>query len=717
MRPQRFPAGLGSRNIPPSSNAPSRDVQNGGLATNSNPSRPAIYRRVQEPSSSSTPTLPHRGPSGHSSHQENHVNQVQEVQEKASPDSSSGPSSADSESTNGAKLAYVGGSRKVNMVKTPLSTMQHRPDSHPTTSPQEIANARSFDNRAPPVSLIPPFPLVPPLLPLPPANSRLTAPVNPPLIDLHSFPIQFIPLLPPPPTSSIPYATILKGRPTILGMPHDDTKAGGIRGSFFKELEPPPNPSRSVVMEILPRKFRTQSFILEWLAQFPFQPSRFELVDGKVFFEFKSERDAHLAWHSPRMGGRDGLMSVRLFWYRVLPQPALEKPNTIQKANAQGTIEDPAQPQPQPQLQPQSQPISVSDSSTEDSGPEDRLELEADVSQSHTPIHKPDPPPPLAPPSTINVEEPAVTVNPPAQDIKSNPDNKTSHHPSSSKHPVWSPPRAPPATTRPLTQSIQPSDHSDHQMDTDSAMTGDLPPGGVSSFLPDVTISKTFAPTPLPTISSSSLASSTACTSTAVFPTFHPQMPHSSVDTTSVDPQVPPFAMDEELAEASHSAAEMSRLEAAKRTEWEKFDGLLPIQAVTDSMDAGALAKEQTLRELVLQSRKRKLVQAGSNQQPTSTTAPTATSGHPLEQLAVNFIADAISRPPAAKRVKVTPSPTAMIAWGKRLEQHIEWSKGIMAKIHSAPTRTEKNRLLEILREKDRCVFRWHMLDFACFND
>jgi hypothetical protein len=175
--------------------------------------------------------------------------------------------------------------------------------------------------------------------------------------------------------------------------------------------------------------------------------------------------------------------------------------------------------------------------------------------------------------------------------------------------------------------------------------------------------------------------------------------------------------MDEELVEPSHSTAEMSRLETeVKRTEFENVDGLLPTQAVTDSMDAGALAKEQTLRELVLQSRKRKLVQAGSNQQPTSTTAPTATSGHPLEQLAVNFIADAISRPPAAKRVKVTPSPTAMIAWGKRLEQHIESSKGIMAKIHSAPTRMEKNRLMEILREKDRCVSRWHMLDFACFK-
>jgi len=177
----------------------------------------------------------------------------------------------------------------------------------------------------------------------------------------------------------------------------------------------------------------------------------------------------------------------------------------------------------------------------------------------------------------------------------------------------------------------------------------------------------------------------------------------SSIVTTSVDPHVPPFAMNQELMEASHSTAEMFHFGTeAERTEFEKVDGLPP-QTV---MEAGALAKEQTLRELVLQSRKRKLLQAGSSQQSTSTTAPTATSGNALEQLAVNFIADAISRPPAAKRIRITPSPAAMNAWGIRLEKHIEWSKAIMRKIQSARTRTEKNRLLEILREKDRCVSR-----------
>jgi hypothetical protein len=677
MRPQRFPAGLGARNITPSSNSSSRDAHNRDLATNSNQSRPVIYRRVQESSSSlpaDTSTVPRRGSPNDSPSQEHRLNHVQEKTSLDGPSSSHG---VDHGPTNGSKSAYASGTSKVNIVR---STTKHHPDSsHRTTPSQEAGNIRSLDSRATP-NFVPLFPAFPPCLPPPPVNSRPTAPVNSPLIDVHPFPIHFIPF-PPPPTPGISYVTVLKGGPAILGMPHDSAKAGGTRGLFLKELEPTPNPSRSVVMEILPRKFRTQSFVLEWLSQFHFQPNRYELVEGKVLFEFKTEGDARFAWHSPRMGGPDGLLCVRLFWYRIPPQPTLENTNTVQKINAKGTIEDSAQPQPQAQAQP------VSDSTTEDSGSEDCLEPEPDLSRSQVPPHKLDAPPPLA--STINARDPAVTTNP---------DNQTSQSTSSSKH-VRSPTPTPATTTCLLVNPTQPSDCLDNQMDADTAMTGELPPGGVSSFFPDTTISQTFVP---PTIPSSTFAPSTACTSTAVFPAFPLEMFDSSIVTTAVDPLAPPLAMNQELME--QSTAEMFRFGTqVERTEFEKVDGLPP-QTV---MEAGALAKEQTLRELVLQSRKRKLLQAGSSQQPTSTTtAPTATSGNALEQLAVNFIADAISRPPAAKRVKITPSPAAMNAWGIRLEKHIEWSKAIMKKIQSARTKTEKNRLLGILREKDRCVPR-----------
>jgi hypothetical protein len=688
MRPQRFPAGLGARNITPSSNSSSRVAQNRDLATDSNQSRPAIYRRVQESSSSlpaDTSSVPRRGSSDHSPPPEHRLNHVQE---KASLDGPSGSHGVDPGSTNGFKSAYTDGTSKMNMVKTPLSATKHHSDSsHPTTSPQEVGDIRILDSRASPnfVSL---FPAFPPCLPPLPINSRPTAPVNSTLIDVHTFPIQFTPFPPPPPTPGIPYVTMLKGGPAILGMPHDGAKAGGTRGLFLKELEPPPNPCHSVVMEILPRKFRSQSFVLEWLSQFHFQPNRYELVEGKILFEFKTEEDARFAWHSPRMGGPDGLLCVRLFWYRLPPQPALENMNTVQKVNTKGAIEDSAQPQPQPRPQP------ISDSTTEDSGFEDR---EADLSRSQVPAHKSDAPPPT---STINASDPAIPVNPPAKDIKTNPDNQTSRGTSSSKHPVRNPTPTPATTTCPLVNPPQPSDRFDNQMDADTAMTGELPPGGVSSFFPDTAISQTFVP---PTIPPSTLPPSAACTSTAVFPAFPQDMFDSSIVTTSVDPHAPPFAMPQDLMKASHSTAEMFHFgNEVERTEFEKVDGLPP-QTV---MEAGALAKEQTLRELVLQSRKRKLLQAGGSQPSSSTTAPTATSGNALEQLAANFIADAISRPPAAKRVKITPSPAAMNAWGIRLEKHIVWSKAIMKKIQSARTRTEKSRLLEILREKDRCVSR-----------
>ncbi|KAH9956492.1 hypothetical protein BC827DRAFT_749813 [Russula dissimulans] len=133
-----------------------------------------------------------------------------------------------------------------------------------------------------------------------------------------------------------------------------------------------------------------------------------------------------------------------------------------------------------------------------------------------------------------------------------------------------------------------------------------------------------------------------------------------------------------------------------------------------ETTDAMAIAKEQTLREMVLDSRKRKLLQASRNQQLPSTTSSTATSGNALEDLAASFIADAIARPPPAKRVKITPSPSVMAAWGERLERHIASSKAIMMKIQSSQLKSEKDRLLAILREKNRLIDQEKAALFSC---
>jgi hypothetical protein len=142
-----------------------------------------------------------------------------------------------------------------------------------------------------------------------------------------------------------------------------------------------------------------------------------------------------------------------------------------------------------------------------------------------------------------------------------------------------------------------------------------------------------------------------------------------------------------------------------RECEFEKADGTpLGAEDFMDTTDAVALAKEQALRQMVLQSRKRKLLEPSSIRQPTPAASATTTSGSTLHDLAVNFIADAIARPPPAKIVKITPSAAAMAAWGKRLEQHVESSKAIMAKIQLTQSKAERDRLMIVLREKDRCV-------------
>jgi len=135
-----------------------------------------------------------------------------------------------------------------------------------------------------------------------------------------------------------------------------------------------------------------------------------------------------------------------------------------------------------------------------------------------------------------------------------------------------------------------------------------------------------------------------------------------------------------------------------------------------ESTDSDALAKEIALRQMVLQSRKRKVVAATDVQQPTLDVSAAAASRSALEELAVNFISDAISRPPPAKRVKITPSASALAAWGKRLEEHIEKTKVVMAEIQKTQCKVEKDRLWAVLREHNRCVIRQQVLAPAYFE-
>ncbi|KAF8504785.1 hypothetical protein F5888DRAFT_1799436 [Russula emetica] len=700
VRPKELSAaGIGASNVISSRNRSSRDAPNAGPATTGSQLTAPVPKHAHETRSSSlltkTSIIPTRRSSGHFPNDGNHLTSPPE---KIPCDSSSVSPGVHLGSTDGSVSTDGGGICKVNTaVKT---STEHCPDSHHSNFPQDVGNTRPPTSRVPPSSTNVPlrfffpdlFPVqsVPLHLPPPPVNSQGSVPVNIPLssVNLPSRPIvPNLPSRPPSPqTFGIPYVTRSRGK-SVIGMPLDDAKVGGTRGSFPKKLDPPPNLSCSLVMETLPRKFRTDSFILDWLSQFTFEPRQYELVEGKAFFEFKTQRDAKLAWKSPRMGGMEGLFGVRLFWYRVLPQPVLKDMDTIRKVNATGTIENPAR----------SSLLPVPYSSTDNL--EHPSEFKVDLSHSQIP--------PSPPHSTAIEEDPGVTVNvnPPTEASRSNSNKQTSQGGGSTLP-------SPPVTTRSLAACRAPSDPADN-MDADCAMR-DLSPG-VPGLIPVASVSPTVVSMSSSPALSSSSAQPSSRTSSSVFPSFSPEVLNPAVTTTLIDHQASP-ALNQGPMQASNLVAESSHMKPEVRGfEFEKADGTpLGADDFMDTTDAAALAKEQALRRMVLQSRKRKLLEPSSIKQPTPAASSTATSGNALQDLAVNFIADAIARPPPAKIVKITPSASAMAAWGKRLEQHVKSSKAIMENIHSSRSRVERNRLMAVLRDKNRRIELEKMTLYAC---
>ncbi|KAI0251173.1 hypothetical protein BJV78DRAFT_1213202, partial [Lactifluus subvellereus] len=618
-------------------------------------------------------TAPRRRSSAHVLNQEP---QLDSPAEKSLHSNSVTPPDVGPSSMNGSKSVHNDSILNTNTTKTLPTT--RRPDFLQTpSSPQEVAKTRPMASRVPllPPNAHPPFLPIPssiPLhLPLPPIDSRANAPVNPLLgsVGVNAFPSNPLPLLPPRPLSGVPYVAKLKGKSVVLGMFPDD-KAGGTRGSFPKDLQPPPDLCRSLVMETLPRKFRTDSFVLDWLSQFSFRPSRYELTDGKVFFEFEDLLEANLAWNSPRMGGKEGLQGVRLFWYRKVPPPALQ-PLVIaeKKDNVTGTIGSPTQPQPH----------SVSDSPTDLSS--DHIESQVAPSRSHDPVYITSSPPLLPPPSTVNKEielqDPGVVVAPQVEDITPNTLLAALASDSSGDR------SAPSPTT--TTSSLVPTPSSDHpdQMAANYVLRRKGPPGGALGFSRGSTLSPTLGSAPSPTPASS--------TSPPLFPTFVPRTLNSWAPPTTSDYQAHPMSQNQGLLQASQSTTQISHPGTNdKQSEFDMVDGARPLtpDLMDTTEDDGALAKEAILRQLVLQSRKRKVASPPASQQPAPGMTSTATSKNTLEELAVNFIVDAIARPPPAK---------PLAEWGKLLEEHIKMSKLIMSQ-------AEKDKLRALLQEKNRLV-------------
>ncbi|KAH8994476.1 hypothetical protein EDB92DRAFT_1849443 [Lactarius akahatsu] len=515
-------------------------------------------------------------------------------------------------------------------------------------------------------------------------DSHATVPVNPPLnVNSRSIP----PVSPPRPSSTpgIPYSPKLRGR---IGMLPDE-KGVGTRGSFPKQLEPPPRPSCSFVMEILPRKFRTQAFVLEWLSEFSFRPRRYELLDGRVFIEFENERDARLACNSPRMGGKEGLHGVRLFRYIPTTPPTSEQLGNAKEVNATRTITNPTQPQ--PILNPPGDLTSNG-----------YYEAQAVLPAPHSPQYKlvspPQQPSTPAPNFEIPVQDPGSVVTSQTKDKTSRSETEMSF----SDHLFGNSSSSSSMMTGPWVGPTTSSDLPNGRLVNGNPTTREEPSHGAVGFAPGASVSPTLVSVPMSPASSSTLASSSSSISPSLVPSLTSDSWHTS---TVLEDKALSMPSHEDLLMQESQLMEICDPETgAKQAAFTQVDGTRPFaNGPMESTDSVALAKELALRQMVLRSRKRKVVTTADSQQPTSDSSAAAARSA-LEELAVNFISDAISRPPPAKRVKITPSPSALATWGKRLETHIEKSKVIMAEIQGTQSKAEKDRLWAVLREHNRMI-------------
>lgn len=691
---QKFPAGLGASRVWDGSSKDAQCTAEDSKTTIKPLSIPTTTTTTMKPVHEISPSLP-RGKNIHSRGSSNHEPPPASLPKSASSNSLAVSSNVGSTFPSGPTPVHDDSKRNVDTTttKTPSSTLT----THPLDTFRTPGVPRRPPKKLPPsvLSLIPSS--VPLRLPFPPDGSHVNVPVNPPLnsVGVNSRSIHPVPLPKSPPTSGIPYLPKFRG---TIGMPPDEKGAAG-RGSFHKQLEPPPDFSRSLVMEILPRKFRKREFVVEWLSQFTFWPSRYELVEGRIFIEFETERDALLAWNSPRMGGNEGLHGIRLFWYTATTPPASMQLGSSKEVNATKTITNPIQPQ------------SVLNS-PRDLASKGRFESQAVTPAPHSPRHQynlrslhrqPSPPSPNV---EVQVQESGSVVTSPTKAKPSSSNTKMSfgtlfpdHLSGNSSVP------SPSITTGPWVNPTTSSAFLNGRLAPDNPATRDEPSGGATGFAPGASVSPTFVSFSTSPTSSSTLASSSSSISPSLVPSLSSNTSDSWRKSTVLDDKALSMLSDRELMQESQLPMETSYSETGvEQAVLTAADGIRPFaNGPMKSTGSVALAKEFALRQMVLHSRKRKVVATGDTQQPTSDPSAAA-SRSALEELAVNFISDAISRPPPAKRVKITPSASALADWGKRLEVHIEKSKVIMAEIQGTQSKAERDRLWAVLREHNRMI-------------
>ena len=190
------------------------------------------------------------------------------------------------------------------------------------------ALSAAFSTSISPLHSLPPI-----TAPVPPI-SPYTAPFSAPL---PSKPHE--PLLPPPALPADPLPNVAQPLPSIvpkkqIGM-SSETDPQGRHGVFvLPKGSPLPDPIKTLVMELMPKKFRTPIFVRKWAMSFGSHPRgsppRID-VDarmGKALIEFANRELAALGWASPRLPIGEGKEHIRVWWYRPVwgaDRPELEE--------------------------------------------------------------------------------------------------------------------------------------------------------------------------------------------------------------------------------------------------------------------------------------------------------------------------------------------------------------------------------------------------------
>ncbi|KAH8113782.1 hypothetical protein DFH11DRAFT_274831 [Phellopilus nigrolimitatus] len=206
-----------------------------------------------------------------------------------------------------------------------------------------------------------------------------------------TFQQSFPTALPPRPTSSEPssssHVAAMECNMFALNSRLIGSYAPQVSGHGLFPLEPdqyvPHDPECSLVMENIPKKFRTLDFVLQWCkdtgnAHDP-APLHIDVMRklGKALIEFNSRERAIRAFNSKRLVNNDGRGQITVYWYRPEGTDAVQQPGPLFDQPPQPAQTPPLIPPPPHSIHP-APPVRDIHSTDQNSSREDMEEGEID---------------------------------------------------------------------------------------------------------------------------------------------------------------------------------------------------------------------------------------------------------------------------------------------------------------------------------------------------